>query len=194
MRAIFLDKDGTLVENVPYNVDPRLVRLTPGAPEGLRLLAEAGYALVVATNQSGIARGYYGTAEVDRMRQVLTGKLSAEGIDLAGYYVCPHHPDGALPAYSVDCACRKPKPGMLLRAARELDIDLASSWMLGDILDDVEAARRAGCRAVLVDRGGETEWRSGPMRVPDVVAEDILAAAEAVLDHDAYPIKAVTAP
>lgn len=184
MRAVFLDKDGTLVENVPYNVDPRLLRLTPGTVEGLRLLRDAGFALIIATNQSGVARGYYGLPQVERMREALRTRLAEEGVDLAGYYVCPHHPAGSMPAYAVDCACRKPKPGMLLRAERELGVDLGRSWMLGDILDDIEAGRRAGCRGVLVDRGGETEWVPGALRMPDAIVPDVLAAAAAVLRHE----------
>ena len=146
MRAAFLDKDGTLVENVPYNVDPRLVTFTPGAVEALHPLKQAGFALVVATNQSGVARGYCGVASGRAHPRDRTSKLAAEGIELDGYYVCPHHPGGALRAFAIDCACRKPEPGLLLRASRNLGLDLEESWMFGDILDDIEAGRRAGCR------------------------------------------------
>jgi len=184
VRAAFLDKDGTLVENVPYNIDPRLVRFTPGAVDALRTLKDAGYALIVATNQSGVARGYYSVAQLEHIGEVVTTKLAEEGIELAGYYVCPHHPAGAMPAYAIDCACRKPKPGMLLRAARELDLDLENSWMFGDILDDIEAGRRAGCRGALIDTGGETEWKPGALRVPHVVGNDLLEAARSVLAYE----------
>lgn len=181
MRAVFLDKDGTLVENVPYNVDPDRIVFTPGATEALRRLAEAGFALVVASNQPGIARGYVTPADVERVRRHIEQRLADAGVHLGGYYVCPHHPDGSLPTYAVQCGCRKPRPGLLARAAFELDIDLTDSWMVGDILDDVEAGRRAGCRSVLVDRGGETEWRDGPFRLPDHTARDLLHASDAIL-------------
>lgn len=167
--AVFVDKDGTLVENVPYNADPALIRLLPGAGGALRGLQEAGYRVVVVTNQSGVALGYFPERAVPGIRRRVAELLAAYGVVLDGFYYCPHHPEAKLAGYRLACLCRKPAPGMLRRAAGELGIDLAGSWMVGDILDDVEAGRRAGCRAVLLDGGGETEWRSGPQRDPDVV-------------------------
>jgi histidinol phosphatase-like enzyme len=96
-------------------------------------------------------------------------------------YHCPHHVDGTVLAYARACSCRKPRPGMLLRAARDLDLDLGRSWMVGDILDDIEAGRRAGCRTVLLDVGSETEWRRGPLRVPDAVAGSLPEVADVIL-------------
>src|SRR5438874_4893062 len=143
--AVFIDKDGTLIEDVPYNVDPALVELAPGAAEGLVLLAEAGYALVIVSNQSGVARGMFAeealVAIEDRVRELL-GEI---GVPLAGFYYCPHHPQGQVARYAIACSCRKPEPGMLLQAARDLQLDLDRSWLVGDILDDVAAGRRAGC-------------------------------------------------
>jgi histidinol-phosphate phosphatase family protein len=176
--AVFLDKDGTLVENVPYNVDVARVRLAPFALPALARLQALGFALVVATNQSGVALGYYDLADVTRMAAALCVILEREGIDLSGYYFCPHSATGSVREFAVPCTCRKPKPGMLLQAARELDLDLANSWMLGDILDDVEAGHRAGCRSILIDNGGETEWLlDSPLRHPDYIASDLLFAA-----------------
>lgn len=176
--AIFLDKDGTLVENVPYNVDPAKIRLATGAGEALRMWAKAGYSLVVVSNQSGVARGLFPFSALDGVRVALADLLFQEGVSLAGCYFCPHHEQGWVASFAVDCPCRKPRPGMLQKAAEELGLSLESSWMVGDILDDVEAGHRAGCRSILLDSGGETEWRlDGSLRRPDYVASDLISAA-----------------
>ena len=168
--ALFIDKDGTLVENVPYNVDPARLKFMPGALEALRHIARWDFALVLVTNQSGLARGYFGRAQLDALLRTLAQRLWDEaGIRLQDVQVCPHAPGaGGRPA----CLCRKPAPGMLLRAARLHGLDLLRSWMVGDTLDDVEAAHRCGCRAVLLDTGGETLWRHGPLRTPEAMLPD----------------------
>jgi histidinol-phosphate phosphatase family protein len=176
--AAFIDKDGTLVHDEPYNVDPARLRLTPHALEGLRLLASRGYLLVLVSNQPGIALGRFDWAALYRLRLALQQLLATGGVQLAGFYACPHAPG---PEGRPACTCRKPAAGLLLEAAREHGIDLAASWMLGDILDDVEAGHRAGCRSVLLDVGNETVWRPGPGRVPDLRAADLLDAARAIV-------------
>jgi D-glycero-D-manno-heptose 1,7-bisphosphate phosphatase len=154
-RAVFLDKDGTLVENVPYNVDPERMALAPGAAEAVGRLAEHGYRILVVSNQPGVALGYFALTDLRGVEQRLDQLLPA----LDGFYFCPHAPEAG-------CSCRKPACGMLMRAAQEHAIDLRSSWMVGDILDDIEAGRRAGCRTVLVDNGNETEWDLSAARRP----------------------------
>jgi histidinol-phosphate phosphatase family protein len=176
-RAVFLDKDGTLVEDVPYNVDPTLIRLMPGAAEGLRLLDAAGYRLVVVSNQSGVARGYFAEEALAAVKERLRELLEGAGVPLAGFFYCPHHPKGVVPAYAVACDCRKPAPGLIFRAARDLGLDPAQAWFVGDILDDVEAGRAAGCRTIFLDNGHETEWRLSPERTPHFKAADLAAAA-----------------
>lgn len=175
-RAVFVDKDGTLVEDVPYNVDPALLRFTPGALQGLRLLHAGGYRIVVVTNQPGVALGYFDLAALQRLRTALSQRLALAGVPLAGFHACPHA-SGRVPA----CGCRKPAPGLLLQAARAHGLDLSQSWMVGDILDDVEAGRRAGCRTVLLDVGHETVWQAGALRVPHGRATDLYQAARLVL-------------
>src|SRR5829696_5662353 len=148
--AIFLDKDGTLVQDVPYNVAPERVLLAPGADVALPRLARRGYQLVVISNQSGVARGYFDESALAGVERRIRELLDEIGVPLAGFYYCPHYAAGCVAEYSIDCDCRKPKPGLLLRAAMDLDLDLTASWMIGDILDDVEAGHAAGCRSILL--------------------------------------------
>ena len=180
-RAVFLDKDGTLVEDVPYNVDPDRILLTPRAGAGLAMLHEAGFRLVVITNQSGVARGMFAKEALGPVEGELRRLLAREGVRLAGFYSCPHHPMGSDRRFAVACSCRKPKPGLLRQAAAELGIDLPASWMIGDILDDVEAGRAAGCGTILLDNGNETEWQLSPQRMPDMLADDLHHAACMIL-------------
>lgn len=171
--AIFLDKDGTLIDDVPYNVDPARITLAPGAVAGLRRLSRLGYRLLVVSNQPGVAHGRFDIGALEPVRQRLAQLLSEQGAHLAGFYCCPHGPDEG-------CGCRKPLPGMLLRAAAEHQLDLAASWMIGDILDDVEAGARAGCRTILIDNGNETLWLRSPLRTPTWIASDLDAAAQLI--------------
>jgi histidinol-phosphate phosphatase family protein len=179
-KAVFLDKDGTLIEDIPYNVDPQKIRLAPGAVEGLSALHQSGYELIVVSNQSGVARGLFPERALGEVERSLRRQLAAFGVPLAGFYYCPHHPQGIVEDYTIACPCRKPEPGMLRRAASDLGINLANSWMVGDILDDIEAGRRAGCRTVLLDNGNETEWRPGRMRRPHHRAADLAEAARLI--------------
>lgn len=180
--AVLLDKDGTLLEDVPYNVDPASMRFAPGASDALRLFAAHDVALFVISNQAGVALGRFPPSALDRMQAHLREMFASCGAVLAGAYWCPHHPQGHIAPYAGDCACRKPAPGLLVRAAREHDLDLSASWFVGDILDDVEAGTRAGCRTVLIDNGHETEWRDGPLRRPTLRVHDMREAALAIVD------------
>ncbi len=183
-RAVFLDKDGTLIDNVPFNTDPDQIRLTPGMPQLLRALQRQHYLLVVVTNQAGVARGLITPADMERLRARLDGLLEHEGIRLDGYYACPHHPEGTVETYRLACKCRKPRPGLLLQAARDLSIDLSASWMIGDILDDVEAGNRAGCRSILYRNGNETEWEITPMRTPRYIVDNLTTVRRIILQGE----------
>jgi D-glycero-D-manno-heptose 1,7-bisphosphate phosphatase len=184
MKAIFLDKDGTLVDDLPYNVEPQRIVLCSGAGAALRLLAGLDYRLFVVANQAGIAFGRLREADMDTVHDRLQDLLLRERLALDGFYYCPHHPDGGVAPYAGDCHCRKPMPGLLLKAAHEHGIDLQASWMIGAILHDVEAGNRAGCRTVLIDNGSETEWRLGPRRLPTRMAPDLYAAAVLIAGHE----------
>jgi D,D-heptose 1,7-bisphosphate phosphatase len=181
--AIFLDKDGTIINDVPYNVDLELIELAPGAIEGLRRFSEAGYRLIVVSNQSGVAHGFFPEDALIPVERRLREMLAQAGISLDGFYYCPHHPQAALARYRRRCACRKPAPGLVRRAVDEHEIDLARSWFIGDILDDVETGRRAGCHTALIDNGHETHWQFSPSRVPDLFVADLSEAASMILGH-----------
>ncbi|HKG08318.1 MAG TPA: HAD-IIIA family hydrolase, partial [Pedobacter sp.] len=131
-RAVFLDKDGTLIRDIPYNVNPELITLTDNAVDGLRSLIAAGYQLIVVSNQSGVAMGFFDYDELFLAERKICGLLDSEGIVLSGFYYCPHHPQGAIEEYRKKCKCRKPASGLLTSAALKHDLDLSSSWMIGD--------------------------------------------------------------
>lgn len=165
--ALFIDKDGTLIEDVPYNVDPARIRLVPAILPLLAAAREAGAALILVSNQAGVALGRFAPSALVCVVARVQALLAPHGLALDDALFCPHLPDAPLAHYARDCECRKPAPGLLLKAAARHDLDLTASWLIGDILDDVEAAHRAGCRAIFFDRGHETEWRRGSERVPD---------------------------
>ena len=176
--ALFIDKDGTLIENEPLNLNPRLVRFTRHALPALLRLQRLGYALVVVSNQPALGEGRFGIDQFARAQASLIERLRLEGaVRLTGFYVCPHRADAG-------CGCRKPAPGLLRLAAAAHGLDLANSWMVGDILDDVEAGRRAGCHTVLLDVGNETRWHRTAQRRPDHRCTDLAEVAELVAAHE----------
>jgi histidinol-phosphate phosphatase family protein len=172
-KAIFLDKDGTLVPDVPYNVNPKLVSIEKNSLEGLQLIKDSGFKLIVISNQSGIARGYFDIEKLRGVEDKIQQLLRVHNLKVDGFYYCPHDTND-------DCDCRKPNPGLILKAAQDFNIDLAQSWMIGDILNDVEAGNRAGCKTILIDNGNETEWILNENREPFFKASSINEAAELI--------------
>lgn len=187
-RAIFLDRDGTVCEEVGYVNHPTRCRLLPRSAEAVRRINDAGFRAVVVTNQAGVARGYFEEEMIDRVHDRLRQMLAESGARLDAIYYCAHHPEVGAPPYRRDCDCRKPRPGLLLRAAEDLDLDLSGSYMIGDSVKDIEAARAAGTTAVLVLTGygrGEWEYRRDRWSVqPDHVAEDLLDAVDWILARE----------
>ncbi|MCF6159096.1 MAG: HAD family hydrolase [wastewater metagenome] len=177
--AIFLDKDGTLIKDIPYNVDPRRIQFMPGTKEGLQLLHVAGYKFVIITNQPGVAAGYFSEKALYVVEIFMRQQMSEFGVPLAGFFYCPHLP-GGMPDYDMECSCRKPKPGLILKAIRELGIDVMRSWFIGDILNDIEAGRRAGCKTILIDNGNETEWILSSYRLPHYTVKNFLEAVRII--------------
>lgn len=183
-RAVFFDKDGTLIKNVPYNIDPEKISLEPFACEALKLLQDNVYSLYVVSNQSGVALGYFSEADLLPVNYTIDKMLQSNGVNLNGFYYCPHLKNGIVAAYAKECECRKPRPGMLLQAAQDNPIDLQRSWMIGDILDDVEAGKKAGCRTILLNNGNETEWLLNKERKPNFIVNNLKEAAELILLTD----------
>jgi D-glycero-D-manno-heptose 1,7-bisphosphate phosphatase len=187
-RAVFLDRDGVLIEDVHLLTRADQIRVLPGVPQALATLANAGFHLVVITNQTVVARGLATEAAVDQVHQELNRRLqTADGPPVERFYVCPHHPSGSLPAYRMTCTCRKPAPGMLLQAAQDLGLQLKASFTVGDRLTDIHAGARAGTRTVLVQTGRhrdptiETTESMDPNLQPDQICPDLLAAAAWIL-------------
>ena len=178
--AVFLDRDGTVNIEKEYLYRADQFEFTPGAVEAINLLNQSGYLVVVVTNQSGVARGYYGEADVERLHSHIDQLLQSHGGRVDAWYYCPHHASGK-PPYNRECHCRKPLPGMLLQAAADHGIDLSRSWMVGDKLVDIEAGLAAGCKPVLVMTGYGAEAADGLSpevpRCPDLLAAAQLIAA-----------------
>jgi histidinol-phosphate phosphatase family protein len=181
---MFLAEDGIVVHDGPPSLDPRRMRLVTGAGSALQLLRDAGFSFHVISHQPGVARGLFDEEELAPVRIRLDELLAAEGIPLADFSYCPHDPHGVRRGYAVDCVCRTPRPGLLMRAAREHDLDIARSWLIGDRLDDIEAGVRAGCRTVLLDDGREREWRLSETRLPHHMALGLDEAALLVLEDE----------
>ena len=161
--AVFLDRDGTLIEDVGYVDRLERLQLYPWSLESVGLLRRAGYAVVVVTNQAGVARGMVREPVVVEAFEWIQGRLASIGQRLDGHYYCPHLPDAPLEAYRCDCVCQKPRPGMVEQAARELDLDLTRSFVVGDRWTDVALARAVGARGILVETGyGVTQAANPP--------------------------------
>lgn len=188
-KAVFLDRDGTVNEEVGYLSDLRQLKLIPGAGAAIKLLNDAGFKVVLVTNQSGVARGYFPESFVQETHELLTRLLSSEGAQLDGIYYCPHHPKSGSSHYTRECDCRKPATGLLRRAAADLGLDLQNSFMVGDKWIDVELGQRAGCRSILVRSGHAHDdpgnLRPSPVKDPDFIAHDLAEAASWILARDA---------
>jgi D-glycero-D-manno-heptose 1,7-bisphosphate phosphatase len=187
-RAVFMDRDGTISEEVGYVNHVSRYRVFPFAAEAVRALNDAGWLAILVTNQAGVARGYFKEELIGEVHGVLAEELERGGARLDAVYYCPHHPFVGEPPYRFDCDCRKPRPGLLLRAADELGLDLSRCWMVGDRYSDTELARNAGARSALVLTGygrGELEHQSQawPHR-PDLVAENLLEAVKKIVTSE----------
>ena len=182
--AVFLDRDGTLIEDRHYLSSITEISVLEGAPEAITLLNNADFAVVLATNQSAVGRGLLSLANLNSIHEELQHRLKTQGAQIDGVFFCPHHPTEATRAYRSNCTCRKPKPGMLEKAARQLALDLRKSFMIGDTLSDIKTGHTAGCRSILVKTGkGQREIlrikdNSEP---PDFIAENLTEAVDWLL-------------
>jgi D-glycero-D-manno-heptose 1,7-bisphosphate phosphatase len=179
--AVFLDREGTLIEHVHYLSDPALVRLLPGSSDALKRLRRAGFARVLVTNQSAIGRGTLTEDRLDQIHTELNRQLATAGTSIDGIYHCPDAPRGDDPTI-VETLDRKPGPGMLLRAAADLKLDLSASWMVGDLISDVLAGLNAGCRSILVESGKTSPTEARALALQALVARDLTEATDLILD------------
>jgi len=193
-RAVFLDRDGVINELVyypeqgiidsPFTVEQ--LRLFPWISEATRKLSEAGYKVIIVSNQPGIAKGHLSRETFEKIRQKMKRELAKNGASLYREYYCFHHPDAKVDSLRIDCECRKPKPGLLLQAGRELDIDLSQSWMAGDGLTDVQAGKSAGCKTILLGNAKCELCRLMDKEDarPDNIALDLLDAVSIILNSE----------
>jgi D-glycero-D-manno-heptose 1,7-bisphosphate phosphatase len=181
--AVFLDRDGTINEEVNYLGDPALLKLTPGAAKAIHLLNAHNIPVIVVTNQAGIARGYFNEAQMHLVHQALDLILAPDNAKIDAYYFCPHHPTAGIGEYKINCSCRKPEPGMLHQAAQDLHLDLSQSYLVGDKLTDIQAGNLAGCQTVLVETGyGKAESKTQQEEIKiDRICSDLLNAIDWIL-------------
>lgn len=184
--ALFLDRDGVVIEDVAVVAHPASLRLLEGSAEAIARANDAGLAVVIVTNQPIVARGLANEEDVVKVHAALGASLIARGARIDAFFFCPHHPSATVARYRAACECRKPRPGMLLRAASELGLDLRASTMVGDRISDIEAGARAGCRTVLVETGMHTappiESLDGEMTATaDFVAPNLYEAVTWIL-------------
>ncbi len=176
-RAAFIDRDGTIVRGVEYLRSPDELEILPNAAEAIRRFNERGYLSIIVTNQSGIARGFFTEETLAVIHHRLLDMLSEEGARIDAVYYCPHLAGGAVEPYGIDCQCRKPRPGMLEKAAREHDINLSESIMIGDTPADIMAGKAAGCKTVLVQPSGNG---FDMPESPDLIVKDLMGAVKLV--------------
>lgn len=184
--AVFADRDGTLCEEVNYLGDPDKLVMLPYAAAGVSMLNAAGIAVVVVSNQAGVARGYFAETDVERVNDRMHELLAMENAKIDGFYYCPHHETEGIPPYNIKCDCRKPEPGLLLRAAADLGLDLSRSFVVGDKMSDIGAAPRAGCIGGVLVKTGYCGVESGSQTIdvkPIHIAEDFFAAAEWIIEY-----------
>ena len=177
--AVFVDRDDTLIADVGYCKDPDRVQLLPGVVEGLQRLSRAGMAIIVVTNQSGLGRGVFTEDDLSAVHARLRSELEASGVGLRAIYYCPHLPED-------NCSCRKPRPGLLLKAASEMDLNLKTCFMIGDRELDLLAGRAAGTRTILVSK--EVQERADVERIADFVVKNLVEAASVILNQSKNPV------
>ena len=185
--AVFIDRDGTISEEVGYVNHPSRFRLFPYSSEAIKRLNEGNWLAILVTNQAGVARGYFSEEIITEVHNRLNKDLALENAHLDAIYYCAHHPSVGEAPYRIDCDCRKPKAGLIKRAAADFEIDLGNSWMVGDRYSDIELAHNAGLQSAFVLSGyGRGEWeyqRSSWELQPDLVSEDLLQAVNSIVGY-----------
>jgi D-glycero-D-manno-heptose 1,7-bisphosphate phosphatase len=182
-RAVFLDRDGVINQDPPHyahRIDQ--LEIIPHVAEAIRLLNEADFKVIVVSNQSGIAKGYYQEEDAIRFNEAIRSRLHEEGALIDAFYFCPHHPEAENALYRVRCNCRKPSPGLLIQAAKDFDIDLTRSYMIGDKISDIKAGESAGCMSILVLTGhGKAEAGNLNLNAHDIIVPDLFEGVKKIL-------------
>ncbi|HBF39611.1 MAG TPA: D,D-heptose 1,7-bisphosphate phosphatase [Firmicutes bacterium] len=181
-KAVFLDRDGTVIEECNYLKDPEQVKLFPGAAQAVKLLKEKGFLTVIVTNQSGIARGYFDIHTLQQVHAKMNLLLAVDGVAVDSIYYCPHYPGGIIAPFNIDCDCRKPQIGLALQAQKEFDIDLNHSYMIGDKEVDVDFGKNFGAKAAILVATGY--GKNNPHTNADYRAKDLLDAATWILKNE----------
>ena len=187
-KAVFLDRDGVIIKEPPYyahKIDQ--LELIPKSAEAIRLLNESGFKVIVVSNQAGVARGYYQEKDIQIYNNEMKRQLEEKGARIVAIYYCPHHPEATIEKYKIDCECRKPKPGMLIQAEKDLDLNLKLSFLIGDKISDIEAGCRAGCKTILVltGQGNNESKKISKMNIkPNYISKDLHTAIQIINRND----------
>lgn len=182
-KAVFLDRDGTIVEDTGYLHEISKVRFLPRASLAIKLLRENGFKVIIITNQAGVARGYFTEERVQEINSYIQARLAEQGAPIDMIYYCPHHIEGVVEEYRQECYSRKPNPGMIEQAVRELGIDLAGSFVIGDKPSDIEAGHRAGCLSILLADGVPADRDQEIKVISDHTAPDLYEAVQWLLQY-----------
>ena len=177
-RAVFLDRDGTIVEDVGYLHELDKVKFLPGASKAIKLINESGFKVIIITNQAGVARGYFTEEAVKEINKYIQETLAREEAFIDMIYFCPHHVEGIIEEYRKDCYCRKPNPGMIEKATREFSLDLKNSFVIGDKISDIEAGHRAGCRTILLTGEDHSHNEKEGTTISDHIVPDLYQAVK----------------
>ena len=183
-KAVFIDRDGTINKEVNYLHKIEDLEILPGVAEAVKLLNTGGFLVIVPTNQSGIARGYYSVEDMQKINDEISRRLEKEGAHIDAFYFCPHHPKGKVEEFTLPCDCRKPEPGMFLKAAEDFNIDFSTSFSVGDKIRDLKPAKELGGRGILVKTGyglEELKDKENWQVEPDYVAEDLMDGVKWIL-------------
>jgi D-glycero-D-manno-heptose 1,7-bisphosphate phosphatase len=181
--AVFIDRDGTITEEMGYLKDPKKLRLIPRSAEAIKLLNEKRIPVIVVSNQSGVARGYFTEGMVKKTNKRLKELLANKEAHLDGIYYCPHHPEFGSPKYRKDCSCRKPKPGMLLKAARRFNLDLKRCYVIGDKVEDIELAKNVGAKGILVLTGYGKKSKNKGVN-PEYTTKNLYQAVKWIINNE----------
>ncbi len=180
-KAVFLDRDGVIVEDIGYLGKHSDIRFLPKVGKAVKLLNKSGFKVIVVTNQSGVARGYFTEQTVRGINKHIQESLAEQGAFIDRMYYCPHHLEGTLEEYRRDCHCRKPNPGMIEAAVRDFGIDAGKSFLIGDKISDIEAGHRAGCKTILLQGRGAPKRDEETASTSNLVAEDLYEAAKRLI-------------